>query len=88
MVGNAGNVIGSALSKITDGAITPTQVTGALRQMTYAKGEVGNTSIMANALNAAATGIASSTGVVGDIARSVFNAGGGNASGNSTGDFG
>lgn len=87
-IGNAGNLIGGALSKMTGGAVGPVQVTGAMRQMVYAKGEVGNTSMMATALNAAATGIASSTGVVGDVARSVFNAGGGHAMGNSTGDFG
>ena len=87
-IGNVGNLIGGALSKMTDGAIGPVQVTGAMRQMVYAKGEIGNTSVMATALNAAATGIASSTGVVGDVARSVFNAGGGHATGNSTGDFG
>ena len=87
-IGNAGNLIGGALSKMTGGAVGPVQVTGAMRQMVYAKGEVGNTSVMATALNAAATGIASSTGVVGDVARSVFNAGGGHATGNSTGDFG
>lgn len=87
-IGNAGNLIGGALSKMTGGAITPVQVTGAMRQMVYAKGEVGNTSVMATALNSAAARIASSTGVVGDVARSVFNAGGGHASGNSTRDFG
>lgn len=87
-IGNAGNLIGGALSKMTGGAITPVQVTGAMSQMVYAKGEVGNTSVMATALNSAAARIASSTGVVGDVARSVFNAGGGHASGNSTGDFG
>lgn len=43
--------------------------------MTQAKGDVGNTSIMSKALNSAAVGIASSTGVVGDVARSVFNVG-------------
>lgn len=87
-IGNAGNIIGGALSKMTGGAITPVQVTGAMRQMVYAKGEVGNTSVMATALNSAAARIASSTGVVGDVARSVFNAGGGHVSGNSTRDFG
>jgi hypothetical protein len=87
-IGQAGNVIGGALSRLTDGAVGPVQVTGALRQMTQAKGDVGNTSIMATALNSAAAGIASSTGVVGDVARSVFNAGGGHAQGDSTGDFG
>ena len=56
--------------------------------MVYAKGEVGNTSMMGTALNAAAAGIASSTGIVGDVARSVFNAGGGHYVGNATGDFG
>ena len=87
-IGHAGNLIGGALSRMTGGAIGPVQVTGAMRQMVYAKGEVGNTSVMATALNAAATGISTSTGVVGDVARSVFNAGGGHAMGNSTGDFG
>lgn len=88
MIGNAGNLIGGALSKMTGGAIGPVQVTGAMRQMVYAKGDVGNNSIMGTALSAAATGISSSTGVVGDVARSVFNAGGGHSIGNSTGDFG
>ena len=87
-IGQAGNVIGGALSRLTDGAVGPVQVTGALRQMTQAKGDVGNTSVMATALNSAAAGIASSTGIVGDVARSVFNAGGGHAQGDSTGDFG
>ena len=87
-IGHAGNLIGGALSRMTGGAVGPVQVTGAMRQMVYAKGEVGNTSVMATALNAAATGISTSTGVVGDVARSVFNAGGGHAMGNSTGDFG
>ena len=87
-IGHAGNIIGGALSRMTDGAVGPVQVTGAMRQMVYAKGEVGNTSVMGTALNAAAVGIASSTGIVGDVARSVFNAGGGHYTGNATGDFG
>ena len=81
-IGQAGNVIGGALSKITGGAVGLVQVTGALRQMTQAKGDVGNTSVMATALNSAAAGIASSTGIVGDVAS------GGHAQGDSTGDFG
>lgn len=88
IIGNAGNVIGGALSKVTGGTVGPVQVTGALRQMAYAKSDVGSTSTMATALNAAAAGIYSSTGVVGDVARSVFNSGGGHAQGDATGDFG
>ena len=42
-----------------------------------AKTSVGNTSIMSTALNTAANAIASSTGLVGDVVKSVFNAGGG-----------
>ena len=88
IVGQAGNLIGGALSKVTGGVVGPSQVTGALRQMTYAKSNVGSTSTMATALNAAAAGIYSSTGIVGDVARSVLNAGGGHAQGDATGDFG
>ena len=56
IIGNAGNVIGGALSKVTGGTVGPVQVTGALRQMAYAKSDVGSTSTMATALNAAAAG--------------------------------
>ena len=52
-----------------------------------AKVDVGNTSIMSTALNTAANGIASATGLVGDVMKSVFNAGGGSSDG-STKDFG
>ena len=53
-----------------------------------AKADVGSTSIMSTALNTAANGIASATGMVGDIVKSVFNAGGGEVQGSSTNDFG
>ena len=77
------------MSKLTDGVASgQVQVAGALQQMIQAKNDVGNTSIMATALNSASVGIASSTGVVGDLARSVFNAGGGYVQGGSTMDFG
>jgi len=42
-----------------------------------AKSDVGNTSVMSQALNTAASGIASATSVVGDVAKSVFDAGSG-----------
>lgn len=45
--------------------------------MVQAKANIGNTSIMSGALNTAATGIASATGLVGGIAKSVVNAGAG-----------
>ena len=45
--------------------------------MVQVKVNIGNTSIMSGALNAAASGIASSTGLVGGIAQSVVNAGAG-----------
>ena len=57
--------------------------------MMQAKTAVGNTSIMSTELNTAANVIASSTGLVGDVANSVFNAdGAGAVQGNSTNDFG
>ena len=87
-VGNAANVMGGALSRMTDGAISPGQAAGALNQIMQAKADVGNTSIMSSALNVAANGIASATGLVGDVVKSVFNAGGGTPQQNSTKDFG
>ena len=86
-VGNAANVMGGALSRMTDGAISRGQAAGALNQIMQAKADVGNTSIMSSALNVAANGIASATGLVGDVAKSVIDAGGAIV-GQSTKDFG
>ena len=73
-VENSANVIGGALSRMTDGEANSVQVSGAMNQIMQAKDEIGNTSIMAADLNIAANGIASATALVGDVVKSVFNA--------------
>lgn len=81
MVGQAGNVLAGALSKILgDGSasslvgVTSNVVQGALGQMQNATNAIRQTGVMAKSLNAASSGIAQGLGMVGQVASSVINA--------------